>query len=136
VTAKEGSGQILTEEPKHRDYDTVEAILGPKKKRSRDQFDKDYVKVVDISEEAQEGDTVVHIEGSVDNGKSLPATTRSVEGEPEKKRHRDSSQERDTKTESVAAEKVGVLAIGARDELIALTDVFLGLSLKSIFQHL
>jgi Ran-binding protein 3 len=136
MTAKEGSEQILTEEPKHRDRDTVETILGPKKKRSRDQFDKDYVKVMDVSEEAQEADTVVHIEGCADNGKSLLATNRSVEGEPEKKRHRDNSQERDTKTESVAAETVGILATGARDKYMALTDVFIGLSLKSIFQRL
>ncbi|PGH06789.1 hypothetical protein AJ79_06430 [Helicocarpus griseus UAMH5409] len=84
----EGGLRTPTEELKSADRDAASKILSPKKKRSRDQFDKD-LKSNDVDEKAEEG-------VSVKDGESLdkPAGNRTVEGEPEKKRHRDNSQDR------------------------------------------
>ncbi|PTU19337.1 hypothetical protein P175DRAFT_0502879 [Aspergillus ochraceoroseus IBT 24754] len=60
--------------------------LGLKKKRSREQLDKDYSKTVGVAEIADSKD-------STEEGKT--AAKSGAEGEPEKKRHRDDSQERD-----------------------------------------
>jgi hypothetical protein len=67
--------------------DDKSQILSPKKKRSIDQLEKDDVKM-----EKPAGET------TSENG-SLGETIR-VEGEPEKKRHRDNSQERDSAAEA------------------------------------
>ncbi|KAE8390843.1 hypothetical protein BDV23DRAFT_77724 [Aspergillus alliaceus] len=66
----------------HTTADPTGNILSPKKKRSRDQLDKDEPKV----------DTVDNSDSktSVENDTSTEASA----GEPEKKRHRDASQER------------------------------------------
>lgn len=112
-TKEDGRG-VAPDEPKRGDRDAVDTVFGPKKKRSRDQFDKDFLKAEDDTEKAQESDTVAHSERSTDNDKFHPTANRSVEGEPEKKRHRDNSQERNLKAESVAAGKVGILTVGQK----------------------
>ncbi|KAK1148618.1 hypothetical protein N8T08_008503 [Aspergillus melleus] len=64
-------------------------ILSPKKKRSRDQLDKDETKVEDSAKESASKTAVA----AAENG--APTETSATEGEPEKKRHRDASQERE-----------------------------------------
>ncbi|KAL4897862.1 hypothetical protein BDV59DRAFT_198122 [Aspergillus ambiguus] len=64
--------------------DSAEKILSPKKKRSRDQIDKEEPKPEDAAEKPDEV--------AVD---SKPSEKVVEDGQPEKKRHRDSSQERD-----------------------------------------
>ncbi|KAH8424563.1 ATP-dependent 3'-5' DNA helicase [Aspergillus melleus] len=64
-------------------------ILSPKKKRSRDQLDKDETKIEDSAKESESKTAVA----AAENG--APTETSATEGEPEKKRHRDASQERE-----------------------------------------
>ncbi|KAI9934700.1 hypothetical protein ASPWEDRAFT_651664 [Aspergillus wentii DTO 134E9] len=77
-----------SEQPeKQQNADSAERkILSPKKKRSRDQLDKEEPKAGGVAEKS---DNKVPTE----NGASEKSPT---EGEPEKKRHRDDSQERDS----------------------------------------
>lgn len=65
--------------------DLERKILSPKKKRSRDQLDKDETKAEDGAAKS-EGKAV-----AAENG--APTEKTLAEGEPEKKRHRDTSQE-------------------------------------------
>ncbi|RAL11595.1 Ran-binding domain-containing protein [Aspergillus homomorphus CBS 101889] len=65
--------------------DLSRKILSPKKKRSRDQLDKD---------EAKPAETTEHVDQSVPE-KDIATEEPVAEGEPEKKRHRDDSQERE-----------------------------------------
>nr|KMM68609.1 hypothetical protein CPAG_04935 [Coccidioides posadasii RMSCC 3488] len=66
-------------------------LLSPKKKRGRDQLDKD-----DLKLEKNEAEKTGQAKNPADGEKpGLSATNRTEEGEPEKKRHRDDSRERD-----------------------------------------
>ncbi|PLB48010.1 hypothetical protein P170DRAFT_202818 [Aspergillus steynii IBT 23096] len=67
--------------------DLSRKILSPKKKRSRDQLDKDETKTDDGAMESEK------TTAAAENGALSEKT--SAEGEPEKKRHRDTSQERE-----------------------------------------
>ncbi|KMU75178.1 hypothetical protein CISG_04126 [Coccidioides immitis RMSCC 3703] len=69
----------------------ADKLLSPKKKRSRDQLDKD-----DLKLEKNEAEKTGQAKHPADGEKpGLSATNRTEEGEPEKKRHRDDSRERD-----------------------------------------
>lgn len=70
--------------------DTAGMISSPKKKRSRDQVDKDEAKGEIIAEKPEGKD-------SPENG---GLSAKPAKGEPEKKRHRDDSRERDTAADS------------------------------------
>jgi hypothetical protein len=70
--------------------DTAGKISSPKKKRSRDQVDKDEAKGEIIAEKPEGKD-------SPENG---GLSAKPAKGEPEKKRHRDDSRERDTAADS------------------------------------
>lgn len=97
--ANEGGIRTPTEGLKNTERDTANRILSPKKKRSRDQFDKDHLKSDNIDEKAEEGGTSVKIGESLDKSKVMSAN-RTVEGEPEKKRHRDDSQDRGSQVDT------------------------------------
>ena len=64
----------------------AEELSSPKKKRSRDQVDKDEAKREGLAESSE----------GKDSSDYSPSSQEPAEGEPEKKRHRDDSQERDT----------------------------------------
>jgi hypothetical protein len=64
----------------------------PKKKRSRDQFDKDQDKELEDSEESN-GSIVKPIDDPTVDEETPAGVSRRTTGEPDKKRHRDSSQE-------------------------------------------
>ncbi|KLJ05393.1 hypothetical protein EMPG_11110 [Blastomyces silverae] len=97
--ANEGGIRTPTEELKSTERDTANRILSPKKKRSRDQFDKDHLKSDALDEKCQEGAASAKIGESFDRSKAMSAN-RTVEGEPEKKRHRDDSQDRSSQGDS------------------------------------
>ncbi|KAG5301677.1 nuclear protein export protein Yrb2 [Histoplasma ohiense] len=88
-----------TEELKSTESDTANRILSPKKKRSRDQFDKDHLKPDSMDEKAEEGTANAKFREPFDKSKAMSAN-RTVEGEPEKKRHRDDSQDRSSQVDS------------------------------------
>ncbi|KAG5296347.1 nuclear protein export protein Yrb2 [Histoplasma capsulatum G186AR] len=88
-----------TEELKSTESDTANRILSPKKKRSRDQFDKDHLKPDSMGEKAEEGTENAKFREPFDKSKAMSANRR-VEGEPEKKRHRDDSQDRSSQVDS------------------------------------
>ncbi|KKZ66284.1 hypothetical protein EMCG_07994 [[Emmonsia] crescens] len=97
--ANKGGIRTPSEELKNTERDTANRILSPKKKRSRDQFDKDHLKSDNIDEKAEEGAASVKIGESLDKSKVMSAN-RTVEGEPEKKRHRDDSQDRGSQVDT------------------------------------
>lgn len=90
TVSKSGEEQ---QQPEQNAGDLARKILSPKKKRSRDQLDKDETKTED-SALVPESKT-----GAAENG--APTEKSSVEGEPEKKRHRDASQEREKVNDSL-----------------------------------
>ncbi|EEH04519.1 hypothetical protein HCBG_07160 [Histoplasma capsulatum G186AR] len=98
VTNK-GGIRTPTEELKSTESDTANRILSPKKKRSRDQFDKDHLKPDSMGEKAEEGTENAKFREPFDKSKAMSANRR-VEGEPEKKRHRDDSQDRSSQVDS------------------------------------
>lgn len=81
--------------------DVVQNVLSPKKKRSRDQFDKDHEHKdeADITRERSKSGS----EGAEDDDLARSGSLRETKGEPEKKRHRDLSQERNGALESEPA---------------------------------
>ncbi|OAT11696.1 hypothetical protein BDBG_07134 [Blastomyces gilchristii SLH14081] len=97
--ADEGGIRTPTEELKSTERDAANRILSPKKKRSRDQFDKDHLKSDALDEKCQEGAASAKTGESFDRPKAVSAN-RTVEGEPEKKRHRDDSQDRSSQGDS------------------------------------
>ncbi|OAX85461.1 hypothetical protein ACJ72_00140 [Emergomyces africanus] len=99
VVAHEGRIRTPTEELKNAERDAANRILSPKKKRSRDQFDKDHLKSDSIDEHAGEGAASAETGEALDKSKADSAN-RTVEGEPEKKRHRDDSQDRSSQVDS------------------------------------
>ncbi|OJD14278.1 hypothetical protein AJ78_05355 [Emergomyces pasteurianus Ep9510] len=99
TVANEGGIRTPTEELKNAERDAANHILSPKKKRSRDQFDKDHLKSDSMDEKAEEGAASVKIGEPLDSSKAASAN-RTVEGEPEKKRHRDDSQDRSSQVDS------------------------------------
>lgn len=87
---KESGATAQSEKPENVDVHGRK-ILSPKKKRSRDQVDKEEPKKQAAAEKSE--------------GNDLPETGPSsdkplAEGEPEKKRHRDDSRERDAAADS------------------------------------
>lgn len=93
-----------TDEVKKTDGNALERIMSPKKKRSRDQFDIDLKEEV-AAEKNQDGKTKGQV--APDNSEISSDNVRRGKGEPEKKRHRDNSQERDTTAEpDIATAKV------------------------------
>ncbi|KAL9624399.1 MAG: hypothetical protein Q9160_001361 [Pyrenula sp. 1 TL-2023] len=75
-----------------------DAILSPKKKRSRDQFDKDQDTKDDASEASSEGSAMSGSDGADISDSAPKAISKTVSGEPDKKRHRDESQEAERDT--------------------------------------
>ncbi|KAK2791228.1 hypothetical protein FQN53_006067 [Emmonsiellopsis sp. PD_33] len=96
----QGGLRTPTEEVKNADQDAGNKILSPKKKRSRDQFDKDHLRSDDVGEDADEGKSTVKNGELFDKSKGTSTSSRTIEGEPEKKRHRDNSQDRDAESGS------------------------------------
>lgn len=94
-----GGIRTPTEELKSTESDTANRILSPKKKRSRDQFDKDHLKPDSMDEKAEEGTANAKFREPFEKSKAMSAN-RTVEGEPEKKRHRDDSQDRSSQVDS------------------------------------
>jgi hypothetical protein len=86
-----GGAGVMVEAPTAEDGAVLSGEQSPKKKRSRDQFDKDH----STEETALEENATVQPEDQA--GKVEDEVTRTVsnddKGEPEKKRHRDASQE-------------------------------------------
>lgn len=75
-------------------------ILSPKKKRSRDQFDKDYgTKEDNRSESSSERSIASGSDGPDGSDSALKSVPRTDAGEPEKKRHRDELLDRDRSLE-------------------------------------
>ncbi|KAL9112945.1 MAG: hypothetical protein Q9227_002809 [Pyrenula ochraceoflavens] len=83
--------------PEDGTREVADGILSPRKKRSRDQFDKDCRAEGDGSEISAGSiiDPGSDIQETTELSKSVP---RNAGGEPEKKRHRDASSERDNQT--------------------------------------
>lgn len=81
---KRSRSSIVEDEAEKDQNNLASKIMGPKKKRSRDQLDKDETKTEGVAEKKQTEDSAEKV--------AKPA----VEGEPEKKRHRDDSQERES----------------------------------------
>jgi Ran-binding protein 3 len=105
-----GAGIMVEAPPVDVDEAEVSGNQSPKKKRSRDQFDKDDTVEADVVEKA--GDGEVLLEGQeVKTDEGIPGTTtNSDKGEPEKKRHRDTSEEgREGPVPERAATTVGPL---------------------------
>ena len=69
------------------------SILSPKKKRSRDQFDKDHHPRDDRSEGSSERNLRAGSEVTENEDQLAQATSRTATGEPEKKRPRDEDQQ-------------------------------------------
>ncbi|KAL5359844.1 hypothetical protein BJX96DRAFT_149240 [Aspergillus floccosus] len=82
--------------------DAAEKILSPKKKRSRDQLDKEEPKPEGAAEKADD---------IADDSK--PTEKVAEEGQPEKKRHRDSSQERQASVTGAFANTSAVSPFGS-----------------------
>ncbi|KAK2811671.1 hypothetical protein FQN50_002015 [Emmonsiellopsis sp. PD_5] len=101
----QGGLRTPTEEVKSAEQDAGNKILSPKKKRSRDQFDKDHLKSDDVGDDADEGKSTVKNGELFDKSKGTSTGSRTVEGEPEKKRHRDNSQDRDAESGSDLSSK-------------------------------
>ncbi|KAK2834839.1 hypothetical protein FQN49_006864 [Arthroderma sp. PD_2] len=78
----------------------LEKIKSPKKKRSRDQFDKDLnPKLDEEGLKDKDESTAEQLKDNADSeslGASTSPNSRADKGEPEKKRHRDNSQDRHT----------------------------------------
>lgn len=83
--------QLPAEQSKSATGDATRITSSPKKKRSRDQFDNDDVVSDEISEKK---DIVTDAKKLVDGPKGPSIVGRTHDGEPEKKRHRDNSQDR------------------------------------------
>ncbi|PGG98669.1 hypothetical protein GX51_06674 [Blastomyces parvus] len=94
----EGGIRTPIAELKSTERDAPNRILSPKKKRSRDQFDKD-LKSDALDEKDQEGSASAKVGEPSDRSKAMSGN-RTVEGEPEKKRHRDDSQDRSSQGDS------------------------------------
>ncbi|PYH75870.1 hypothetical protein BO82DRAFT_407667 [Aspergillus uvarum CBS 121591] len=82
----EESNVAAVDAPSQSTEDLSRKILSPKKKRSRDQLDKD---------EAKPAETTEPVDQSTTTEKEVATEKSAAEGEPEKKRHRDDSQERE-----------------------------------------
>ncbi|KAK2733113.1 hypothetical protein FQN57_002305 [Myotisia sp. PD_48] len=84
----------------------IDQVSGPKKKRSRDQFDKDHdLKVGDQVRDEKKLDTELPKDDGVDPDSQTTSASlinRTAEGEPEKKRHRDDSQEREAENGGIS----------------------------------
>lgn len=78
---------------KSRTEPNGDAILSPKKKRSRDQFDKDQSTKDNASEASSEHSAISGSDGPDISDSAPNANSKTVSGEPEKKRHRDESRE-------------------------------------------
>lgn len=89
----------------------LEKVKSPKKKRSRDQFDKDLDSKVGEDNAKENDDSTADPSKENAELESLGASpnSRTDKGEPEKKRHRDNSQDRHTEEpkDTTAASKVG-----------------------------
>jgi Ran-binding protein 3 len=76
----------------------------PERKRSRDQFDKDLEK--EELEESLSREKDENASGEADPDTTARCVSRTSRDEPEKKRHRDTSQEADSKEEKKLETKV------------------------------
>ena len=82
--------------PDEKTENTPDKLRSPKKKRSRDQFDADRLNATDNSESSKD------------------AAAEGTEGEPEKKRHRDRSLERNSERKK---DDVGSTGVGSHEAL-------------------
>lgn len=93
---KDDSAAKAADDAPKEDEDARQKLLSPRKKRSRDQFDIDLKE--DVAEKNQDGKATGQ---DAPSNKETPADSATKDkGEPEKKRHRDNSQERATAAES------------------------------------
>ena len=91
-----GGAGVMVEAPSlNSSIDEVEAsgVQSPKKKRSRDQFDKDHTQNDDVEKEEGRNEEVSEKVHRKQDNDVTRMTTNSDKGEPEKKRHRDASLE-------------------------------------------
>ena len=105
------------DDDENREQETVDQsgnLMSPKKKRSRDQFDKEHnLKSENILEKATAAEKLSK-EGDKSEAQEASASgDRALKGEPEKKRHRDDSKERSVQDNSDVPpiSKVGFLSI-------------------------
>ena len=94
--------------PEKSPYAITEEVMSPKKKRSRDQFDKDLNPTQEGSEDSEDSIVPSGSEGVGEGrGPVARSSSRPAKGEPEKKRHRDASVEvKDTSEVDAPAAKV------------------------------
>ncbi|KAK2765129.1 hypothetical protein FQN54_008828 [Arachnomyces sp. PD_36] len=95
-TKKDSTTTTAPEDTHNSDGDVPSKILSPKKKRSRDQFDKDLKEEATVEKEQA---VKTSSEDVPENTEAPSDHAKKDKGEPEKKRHRDNSQERDTTAE-------------------------------------
>lgn len=89
-----GGAGIMVEAPSIDDDDGAgSGNQSPKKKRSRDQFDKDHTAEGDALDEKENQAVVSDRDASDTENELSRTTTNGDKGEPDKKRHRDASQE-------------------------------------------
>ena len=88
-----GGAGIMVEAPSTDDDAAVPGNQSPKRKRSRDQFDKDQTCESDQLEEEETGTVSLQRKLSETEEEANGSTTNGDKGEPDKKRHRDTSQE-------------------------------------------
>lgn len=81
-------------------YDAAQTVASPKKKRSRDQFDKDGGNPSPGLDDLREQTTKSGSEEVEGNEMTQDTILQDTKGEPEKKRHRDLSQDRNGVTEA------------------------------------
>ncbi len=88
-----GGAGIMVEAPLIDDDAATSGDHSPKKKRSRDQFDRDHTAAGDSSDK-EENSTLLSERQALETEAVITRTcTNSDKGEPDKKRHRDASQE-------------------------------------------
>ena len=100
-----GGAGLMVEAPSMDDHDgAVSGDQSPKKKRSRDQFDRDHDGEGDMFEKEEKPSIPSEKQPSETEDELTRTTTNSDKGEPDKKRHRDASQEnkKATDTEQVS----------------------------------
>jgi len=96
ISPVEASGDLASnvqDPPLEQGQPMNEEHSEPKKKRSRDQFDKDEGKELEGSEESNGIPVKATSESIADEEPALAGLSRRTTGEPEKKRHRESSLE-------------------------------------------
>jgi Ran-binding protein 3 len=98
-----GGAGVMVQAPLTDDDMSKSGLRSPKKKRSRDQFDKDHTTEVEPRENDGDGGTLPESRELNKPDQAAPTISTSNKGEPEKKRHRDVSNDGREVTEVEAA---------------------------------